>query len=293
MLSVDLDRHRGVHGIGQGREQHTAGTGFVVHDQLSGVLDVDVLAERERADPAAHVGDRSEEPLNEIQRMDRLVHQHAAAAASTLAAPRTAGVVLGSAVPGNRGGRAPDRAERPLVDEPVRLLRRTVVPVLEADGDLHGGVREVSVQHRLGVGEGVRDRLLEDDVNSACDAVHRDRRVLVVRCADVHDVGPEGVEHLAMVGVGDRALSVGGGLGAGGVHVTDADELHAVEVAQRRQVDRRDVAAPDDCRADRRRHRFVLRASSSATCCSTSALTSRSSTPSHSSTAATPSRTGP
>ena len=130
--------------IGQGREQHTAGTGFVVHDQLSGVLDVDVLAERERADPAAHVGDRSEEPLHEVQGVDRLVHQHAPAAASPLATPRTAGVVLGSAVPGNRRRRAPDRAERPLVDQPVRLLRRPVVPVLEADRDLDGGVREVA-----------------------------------------------------------------------------------------------------------------------------------------------------
>ena len=158
---------------------------------------------------------------------------------------------------------------------------------------LTAGLAPAGLEHRLGVRERLRDRLLEDHVDAALDAVHGHRGVLVVRGADVDDVGPKRVEHRAVVGVCGYAVRGGSRRGAFVVDVADADQLGPVEVVEGGQVDGRDVTAADDGRADGCRHESALRASRSATCCSTRAVTSRSSTPSHSSTAATASRTGP
>ena len=97
----------------------------------------------------------------------------------------------------------------------------------------------------VGLGDGVRDRLLDQDADAGVEAVDRDRGVLVVRGAHVHHVGAGCFEQLPMVGEPRHAVPLGRGRGAGRVGVAHTDQVDAGEGLDRLQVHDRHVPAPD------------------------------------------------
>ena len=88
----------------------------------------------------------------------------------------------------------------------------------------------------VGLGDRVRDRLLDQHAGAGAEAVDRHRDVLVVRSADMHDIGAHRLEQLAVVGERRHAVPFGRRRGAGRVGVADPDEIGAGEVPDRLQV---------------------------------------------------------
>jgi hypothetical protein len=97
----------------------------------------------------------------------------------------------------------------------------------------------------LGLGDRVRDRLLDQDGDAEVEAVDRHRHVLVMRGAHVHHLGAYRFEQLAMVGEGGYAVSLRRGPGAGRIVVADPDQVDAGEVLDRLQMYGGHVPAPD------------------------------------------------
>ena len=164
----------------------------------------------------------------------------------TLPAPRPGLVVRRIAVPQQRGRRrrapGPARPSRAAASPPARR----VVAVLQADPDLDAGMLPVAAAiSRSASADRVGDRLLDQDADAGVEAVDRHRDVLVVRGADVHDLGAYRLEQLRMVGEPRHAVLLARRGGPVGVGVADADQVDAVEVRDRRQVDDRYRPAPD------------------------------------------------
>ena len=98
-------------------------------------------------------------------------------------------------------------------------------------------------EHRLAFDDVDADRLLDVDVGPGLDGRDHRQRVPVVGRADQHDVEVLLLEHLAIVAVGARRLlrrlprrDQLGGLG----------EHPAVDIAQRDDLDRRDLDQPEE-----------------------------------------------
>ena len=116
-----------------------------------------------------------------------------------------------------------------------------VVAVLQADPDLDVGMRASGRDQPVGLGHGGRDRLLQQHRHPGLETVDRHGDVLVVRRADVHHVRPYGFQKLTVIGErghGEMARALRDG-------ITDPGQLDAGQLPDRRQVDDRDVTAPD------------------------------------------------
>ena len=85
----------------------------------------------------------------------------------------------------------------------------------------------------VGLGDGVRDRLLDQDADAGVEAVDRHRGVLVMRGAHVHHVWACCFEQLPVAGERGHAVPRGRGRGPGRVGVADADQVDAGEVLDR------------------------------------------------------------
>ena len=225
--------------------------GAVLQPQGGGVLHLDGVRQRQRRDGAADVGHRADEPLQQVQRVDRLVHQHPAAGGGPATAPVPACVVGGVAEPVHGRPGAQDPPQPTAVEDLPQHPGRVVVAVLEADAEDRSAVLRGHGE-ALAVVEGVGDGLLQQHRDVAGEAFRREVGVPVVRGADMHDVRRPGVEHVREVAEA-RAAGVGGGLGATClVDVADADRLDAAlgargrRVEDRVEMDRGDVAAADD-----------------------------------------------
>ncbi len=134
-----------------------------------------------------------------------------------------------------------DRAEPPLADEPVAGRRQMrSAPALRAD--LHDApVLPGRCEHRLALGDVDADRLLEVDVGAGRGRFGHRQRVPVIRRADEDDVEVFLLQHLAVVLVGPRALLRGL---PGRDQVCGLRHHHAVDVAQRDDLDRGDLNQP-------------------------------------------------
>jgi hypothetical protein len=73
VLGDDADRHRVVRGVHGGGVEHRALPARVLERELGGVLDLD----RQRAGRrrAGHRCDRADEPAQQVERVDRLIHE--------------------------------------------------------------------------------------------------------------------------------------------------------------------------------------------------------------------------
>jgi len=97
----------------------------------------------------------------------------------------------------------------------------------------------------VGLGEGVRDGLLDQDVHAFRQAVDRDLGVPVVRGADVHHVGAERLDQTPVIVVRRHVVPGGGGRGPGRIGVADADQIDVRETREGGEVHHRHVAAAD------------------------------------------------
>ncbi len=155
----------------------------------------------------------AEEPLQQVQSVDRLVDQHSAAALGPGAAPGPAPVVGLVAEPGDRWPVPPrtlPRVPRLPVDEFFAVrLRGVVVSVLEAHRDRRPALCS---GRRLGPPASPSETVVATTAFSSVH-VHRGlqtcldshRRVQVVRRTDVQHVGAGRREHHREVGVGRAA----------------------------------------------------------------------------------------
>ena len=120
---------------GRRRFERRANAAVELEDGQRRVLDFDLVQQRRRG--AQHAAHRAEQPHQEIDRVDALVDQRAAAVERTGAAPAGAGVVLGRAVPldPRRGEqRASERARPQQLPKPDERRLRAV---LEQHAETH------------------------------------------------------------------------------------------------------------------------------------------------------------
>ena len=135
-----------------------------------------------------------------------------------------------------------DLAELSFADDPVAGLDQ-VRRAAALGADLHDPlVLAGRGQHGLALGHVDADRLLDVDVGARLDGRDHRQGVPVVGRGDQDDVQVLFLEHLAVVGVGARSLlrglPVGDDLGGLGQHLL-------VDVAQRNDLDRRDLDQPE------------------------------------------------
>lgn len=145
------------------------------------------------------------------------------------------------------------------------MLRCRVVAALKAHGHdafgVGGGRRSHPLRHR----DRVCDRLLHDHVDPGGEGIHDRVGVLVVRRADVHDIGPDRVQQGPVIRKARDVPTVLGRRPSLGLGVGHRHQFHVGHRVDGRQVDGGDVTAPDDGRSDR----HEARESRSLTCCST------------------------
>jgi hypothetical protein len=101
----------------------------------------------------------------------------------------------------------------------------------------------------------VRHGLLQQHGDAALQEVEGDRDVLVVRRADVHDVRPELLDQLPVVGEPQHSVALLGVGQAGGIGVAHGHQLDVRQRRDRREVHDGDVPAPDHGRS---RHEAAL-----------------------------------
>ncbi len=135
-----------------------------------------------------------------------------------------------------------DLAELALADDPVAGLDQ-MRGAAALGADLHDPlVLAGRGQHRLALGHVDADRLLDIDVGPRLDGRDHRQGMPVVGRGDQDDVQVLLLEHLAVVGVGARGLlrglAVRDDLGGLGQHLL-------VDVAQRNDLDRRDLDQPE------------------------------------------------
>ncbi|PPH85741.1 hypothetical protein C5C82_11725 [Rathayibacter sp. AY1D5] len=246
-LGAQAELDRLVPRVRHGRVEDAARAGGVGEHQVGGVLDLD--RQQARGGGAAHRGHLAEEPLQEVDGVDRLVHQHPAAALGPHPAPGAVEVVAGSAVPEHGRGRTCHGTQGAGRQQLAEALHGRVVAVLEADADARPAPLGRG-DHLLALGDGGGERLLEEHRDAAVQGRDRQRGVRAVRSADVHDVGADGVEHPDRLGEARHRVPLGGRGEPARVGVADRHQLRAGCGADRREVDGGDVAAADHRRAD-------------------------------------------
>ena len=245
LLGDDLDGHRGVGDIGDGREDHAPCAAGVIEQRVRGVFDVDDTVQRVPPGVAAYRDDVAEQPLHQVERVDGLIDQDSAAAFAGASPPRPGLVVGGVAMPQHGRRATAYRPELAGVEQRPRGPGGRVVPVLQADADLDVRVVARRGDQPVGLGDRVRDRLLDQDADARLQAVDRRRDVLVVRGAHVHDVGAHLVQQLPVAGEPRNAVPAGRGRDPRRVDVADADQVDADQFVDRLQVDDGHVPASD------------------------------------------------
>ena len=110
------------------------GTARELEDRGQRVLDVDAVQPCCRS--AVDTRDRSEQPDHQIECVDGLIHQRAAAVEGRRAAPPRPAVVLGRAIPFDAAGNHHRRAELAAVEGLLHLAHRRTQPILEEDAEL-------------------------------------------------------------------------------------------------------------------------------------------------------------
>ena len=195
-------------------------------DRRGRVFDLDRMQPRRR--PRGHLRHGAEQPVQQVDRVDALIHQRAAAVERPRAPPARRRVVFRRTEPPDAPRREDRRAHTPRRNH--RLHRRDVG--LEAILEEHADLDPLAV--RFG-DDGIhlrgRDvqRLFRDDVQAALDRRDRLFGVKTRRAADRHDVERMVIEEATDVGVGRAAVRRREALG-----------FLAVRPAHRRDLDTRD-----------------------------------------------------
>jgi hypothetical protein len=198
------------------------------------------------------------DPLGQVDDVRADVAERAGAGLVLVEAPGHGGVGVGEPVLEVLGADLSDLAHEPLGDQLLGVGERRGAAVGEAaeGADAAGGGVGRGGGHLLGLGHGVRQRLLAQHVLAGGECGEGDLVVGVARGADVDDVdlgvldevlpaGGAGGEPVLLRGVGDRGLGAardgvqhrGGrqveepvcgapGMGMGGAHEAVADEAH-------------------------------------------------------------------
>jgi hypothetical protein len=159
---------------------------------------------------AAHALGHAEQPLEQVQIVRALVHEHAAALALPGAAPAAGGVVVVGAEPvGDFPVNAPHLAELAAVDEVLDFLEGGVRAHVE-----HGGEDFLFVgvggDEALTVGFVDGDGLFDQDVKPGVERLDADGGVGEVGRADEDGVDVAGADHFIDVGEGLLSLQQGG-----------------------------------------------------------------------------------
>lgn len=165
------------------------------------VFDLDLMETTELAE-AADALRHAEHPLEEVQVVRALVHEHAAALALPRATPAAGGVVIIGAEPvGDFPVHAADRAELAAVDEVLHFLEGRVRAHVE-----HGGEDLLLVRVRGDEALAVRlvhgDGLFDEDMQAGFECLDADGGVAEVRRADQNGVDVAGVDHRIHIGEG-------------------------------------------------------------------------------------------
>ena len=191
---------------------------------------------------AAHGGGLAGEVEHQIQRMDGLIDEHAAALGLVEAAPAALGVILGGAVPVDRGAHGQQLAVAAVSDGLADELGGLIIAVLEHDGEAAVGMAD----HLLRVGNLAGHGLLGEHALARIEQRDGHGRVQVVRRADVHYVDVVTGDVLRPIGGVRAAVLLGAGLCAVLLDVGDGDEFDVVHVAQGVQMHLGDASAADE-----------------------------------------------
>ena len=188
----------------------------------------------------------ADEPAHEVDGVDGLVDDGAAALHLPSALPVAAGVVFGGTAPGDVALGGLDGAEAAAVEGVLDEDGAGVVAVLEDDAERLAGLVG-GVDHGLRLFHGDGHGLLREDVAAQLQGADSHGRVQVVRQADVHDVQLLLGDHLLEVRVGLLAAEqLGACLGALLDEVAAGDQLDALLGLRGHAMERRNTATADD-----------------------------------------------
>jgi hypothetical protein len=158
------------------------------------VFDFDFMETAELAE-ATDLLRHAEQPLEEVQIVWALVHEHAAALALPGAAPAAGGVVVIGAEPvGDLPMHAADRAELAAVDEVLHLLEAGVRAHVEHGGEDFALVR-VRGDEALAVGLVNGNGLFDQHMQPGLERLDADGGVAEMRCADQNGVDVATADH--------------------------------------------------------------------------------------------------
>ena len=240
----------GIAGEGRGRrlDQPEAAV-RVVQQRQRGILDLDGMVQRARSggDTHGHAG----QPDQQIDGMDRLIDQHAAAFVLPRAAPGPAPVVRIGPMPEGVGAGPQQPAQPAGVQGLFQAEGEPLVPALENHAQGHAGT-VTRGDHRIALGGVAGHRFLAQHVHAGLGCGQRHRRVQVVRGADGDDIGLRLRQQLPVIGVPraavlgrERAAAVF--LARGNRH-----KLGSRHATNGGGMDRRNVADPDNCETHQR-----------------------------------------
>lgn len=228
-------------------------------ESVGAVLDIDEVADGVMEVMVVAVGDGdvavvevaalvaiADEPAHEVDGVDGLVDDGAAALHLPSALPVAAGVVFGGTAPGDVALGGLDGAEAAAVEGVLDEDGAGVVAVLEDDAERLAGLVG-GVDHGLRLFHGDGHGLLREDVAAQLQGADSHGRVQVVRQADVHDVQLLLGDHLLEVRVGLLAAEqLGACLGALLDEVAAGDQLDALLGLRGHAMERRNTATADD-----------------------------------------------
>ena len=180
----------------------------------------------------------------EVEFVDRLIDQDAAALGRDLAAPVFRTVVLFVPVPGDQRPGVVYAAA--LTDQFFDFERRGVETVLEADAD-NSGALALGFKQTVDLFVGDTDRLFQKDVDPAGKRLARHLKMQMVRRRDMYRVGFDRVEHLPVVGKDARVrrVLVPRAFGAFGENIAQTRDLDVRDLPERGQVVAGDRSATD------------------------------------------------
>ena len=137
--------------------------------------------------PREHFHRHAGEPLQQVDAVNRLVDDRAAAILGDLSLP--AGVVLGGAIPLHVATREHHAPEAPRIDRGLELPRRIAEARLENRADAHAGLLGFR-QDVIGAFDRGVERLLDHEVFAGADRRERRLEVQRRRGGDAHRIEP-------------------------------------------------------------------------------------------------------
>ena len=240
VLAGELHQHGGIGAIGGGGVED--GVGLPKGEVgLHHVLHLDDAFQVVVHHAGLHLGGAAQKLAQQIQGVDGLVNQHAAALGLQAAPPAAFGVVGGLPVPGDESPGAQHLSGLAGGKHLPQQLDAGVIPVLEAHAHPGGGLLQLAELRPLLPGH--HRGLFREHVEAAAGRQFRHGGVEVVGGAQVHRVQLFVLQQLLHRAVRPAAVGFGEGLGPLRFDVSAAHQLHTLQVLEHGAVDLGDAAA--------------------------------------------------